>query len=72
MTVEQIIGSRGIFLFYQKIAAITGMLMSLCVTAVAIFNNGHDDVAAVSENRFSIMVMMMSWTVIANRHYNNG
>ena len=28
LTLEKIIGNRGVFLFYQKIAAIMGMLMS--------------------------------------------
>jgi hypothetical protein len=47
-------------------------MTSMCVTAVAIFNNGHHDIAAVFENRFSITVTMASWTITENRHCNNG
>ena len=40
--------------------SITGNMMSMCVTVVAIFNNEHHDVAAITENRSSITVMLMS------------
>jgi len=40
-------------------------MTSMCVTAVAIFNNGDHDVADVIENRTSIMVVLMScWPLL--------
>ena len=40
-------------------------MTSMCVTAVAIFNNVHHDVADVIKNRTSITVMLMScWPLL--------
>jgi hypothetical protein len=74
LTVEKIIGNRGVFLFYQKNYCNNGHVdVIVAVIAMSIFKNGLDDVAVaiiavcIFNNRHYDVII----PVIENRHYNN-